>query len=85
MNTPTAPCAKGLKDGKITEVRACVAHANGYVLTAVRVAAALLQYLDGSVRKPGLWMMGHLADPTCLMRDMENMGITISMVEFAGY
>ncbi len=69
--------ATGQKEGKRAEVRARVAHADGYVLTAVPVVAALLQYLDGSARKPGVWMMGHLADPARLMQDMANMGLRI--------
>ncbi len=67
--------AYGLKDGQPVEVRACVAHADGYELTAIPVVAALLQYLDGSARKPGLWIMGHLVDPVRLLKDMKDMGV----------
>jgi saccharopine dehydrogenase (NAD+, L-lysine-forming) len=69
--------AAGSKNSKPTHFRASVAHADGYVLTAVPVAATLLQYLDGSARKPGMWMMGHLAEPVRLMADMEKMGLLI--------
>jgi saccharopine dehydrogenase (NAD+, L-lysine-forming) len=31
--------------------------------------------MEGSARKPGLWMMGHLVEPIRLMKDMEKMGI----------
>ena len=72
--------ASGLKNGKQTEFRASVAHPDGYELTAIPVVAALLQYLDGSARKPGLWMMGHLAEPVRLMEDMEKMGVQVSTV-----
>jgi saccharopine dehydrogenase (NAD+, L-lysine-forming) len=41
------------------------------------VVAALLQYLDGSARKPGLWMIGHLVEPVRLLKDMENMGVQV--------
>ena len=67
--------AAGLKDGRPVTVQATVAHPDGYELTAIPVVAALLQYLDGSARRPGLWMMGHLVDPCRLMKDMEKMGI----------
>lgn len=67
--------AAGLKDGRPITVRSSVAHPNGYELTAIPVVATLLQYLDGSARKPGLWMMGHLVDPLRLMKDMEKMGV----------
>ncbi len=67
--------ATGFKDGQPVKVWASVAHPDGYELTAIPVVAALLQYLDGSARKPGLWMMGHLAEPVRLMKDMERMGV----------
>jgi len=66
--------AVGLKDGQMVKVHATVAHPDGYALTAIPVVATLLQYLDGSARKPGLWMMGHLVEPIRLMKDMEKMG-----------
>lgn len=69
--------ASGFKDGQPAHVRAGVAHPDGYELTAVPVAAMLLQYLDDSARKPGLWMMGHLAEPVRLMEDMEKMGVQV--------
>ena len=68
--------AAGLKDGRPATMQATVSHTDGYELTAIPVVATILQYLDGSARKPGLWMMGHLVDPPRLMRDMEAMGIT---------
>lgn len=66
--------ATGLKDGKLVNLRAAVAHPDGYELTAIPVVATLLQYLDGSAYKPGLWMMGHFVEPIRLMQDMEKMG-----------
>lgn len=66
--------ASGLKDGRPAKILASVAHPDGYELTAIPVVATLLQYLDGSARKPGLWMMGHVVDPVRLMKDMEKMG-----------
>lgn len=67
--------ASGLKNGRPAKVLASVAHPDGYELTAIPVAASLLQYLDGSARKPGLWMMGQLVDPVRLMKDMEMFGV----------
>lgn len=70
--------ASGLKNGHQQEFRASVAHPDGYELTAIPVVATILQYLDGSARKPGLWMMGHLAEPIRLMKDMEKMGAKVT-------
>jgi saccharopine dehydrogenase (NAD+, L-lysine-forming) len=67
--------ACGFKDGQMAKVWARVAHPDGYELTAIPVVATLLQYLDGSARKPGLWMMGHFVEPIRLMKDMEKMGV----------
>ena len=72
--------ASGIKDGKMATIQASVAHPDGYELTAIPVVATLLQYLDGSARKPGLWMMGHLAEPIRLMKDMETMGVQINTI-----
>lgn len=69
--------ASGYKDGQRINTSVSVSHPDGYELTAIPVVAALVQYLDGSARKPGLWMMGHFAEPDRLMRDMERMGVYI--------
>ena len=67
----------GLKDGQPAKFQASVSHPDGYVLTAVPVVATLLQYLDGTARKPGLWMMGHLVEPERLMTDMQRLGAKV--------
>jgi saccharopine dehydrogenase (NAD+, L-lysine-forming) len=69
--------AKGTRNGVPRQVRARIEHADGYELTAIPVVAFLEQYLDGSARKPGLWMMGHLAEPVRLMNDMQALGANI--------
>jgi saccharopine dehydrogenase (NAD+, L-lysine-forming) len=61
---------------KIVEVQ--LFHENGYWFTAIPVAACLLQYLDGSIRKPGLYLMGNLVEPVRLMKNIERMGIKIA-------
>lgn len=71
----------GLKDGRPASVLVRVAHPDGYELTAIPVVAALMQVLDGSARKPGLWMMGHLVDPLRLLDDMQAMGVQVSIEE----
>ncbi len=73
--------AKGQKNGKPAKVFASVAHPDGYELTAIPVVAYLKQYLDGSARKPGLHLMGHLAEPQRLFKDMQEMGAKISTSE----
>ena len=72
--------AEGIKDSKRKGLEISVSHADGYELTAIPVVAMLKQVLDGSARKPGLWMMGYLVDPQRLFRDMEQMGVRVQKV-----
>lgn len=74
---------KGHRNGSPREVRVNVEHEDGYELTAIPVVAFLRQYLDGSAHKSGLWMMGHLAEPVRLMKDMEAMGAKVEVVDSA--
>ncbi|MBL7075437.1 hypothetical protein ISS37_09400 [candidate division KSB1 bacterium] len=71
--------ADGKKDGKQKEMTVQLYHEDGYWFTAIPVVACLLQYLDGSIRKPGLWRMGQICDPQRLFRDMERLGIRIKI------
>lgn len=56
-----------------------VSHDDEYVLTAVPVVAGLLQYLSGTIVKPGLWMLGHVVEPTTFVSDLGRMGLDISL------
>jgi saccharopine dehydrogenase (NAD+, L-lysine-forming) len=49
------------------------------MITAIPVAACLLQYLDGSIRKPGLWFQALVVEPERFMSDMERMGVDIQV------
>ncbi len=71
--------AEGYKDGVPRSVEIVAQHDDGYVFTAIPTVACLLQYLDGSIAKPGLWMMGHIVDPARLLKDMERMGIKVQV------
>jgi saccharopine dehydrogenase (NAD+, L-lysine-forming) len=73
--------AKGLKNGSPSTIRAQVSHPDGYVLTAIPVVAYLKQYLDGSARRVGLHLMGHLAEPERLFKDMQAMGAKVNVEE----
>lgn len=69
--------AAGEKDGHPVKLELEISHPDGYELTAIPVVACMMQVLDGSARKSGLWMMGHLVDPVRLMKDMQEMGISV--------
>jgi saccharopine dehydrogenase (NAD+, L-lysine-forming) len=73
--------ASGEKDGKGKKMEVVISHPDGYLFTAIPVAACLLQYLDGSIDKPGLWLQAHIVEPTRLMKDMQHMGIAMQTNE----
>ena len=70
--------AKGQLNGRQAEVQLQIAHPDGYELTAIPVVAYLLQYLDGTARRDGVHMMGHIAEPQRLFKDMQRMGAQIT-------
>lgn len=69
--------ATGQLDGRPAQVEASLEHEDGYELTAIPVVALLMQY--DNVRRPGLHMMGHLAEPDCLFRDMQAMDVRVTI------
>lgn len=69
--------AKGQLNGNQAEVHVRIAHPDGYEITAIPVVAYLLQYLDGTARKDGVHMMGHIVEPARLFNDMQKMGAQI--------
>ena len=69
--------AKGYRDGKPAQVAVRIAHPDGYELTAIPVVAYLRQYLDGTARKCGVHMMGHIAEPIRLFKEMQMMGAEV--------
>ncbi len=69
--------ASGEKDGRPHSVDVTLYHSDGYWFTAIPTVACLLQVLDGSGRKPGLWFQANLVDPVRLIKDMRRMGIEI--------
>jgi saccharopine dehydrogenase (NAD+, L-lysine-forming) len=68
--------AAGHLNCRPVEVEARIEHEDGYELTAIPVVALLMQY--DQIRRPGLHMMGHLADPGRLFEDMQRMGVQVT-------
>ena len=68
--------AEGQLNRRAARVQTRIEHTDGYELTAIPVAALLMQYEE--IRRPGLHMMGHLADPGRLFDDMQRMGVQVT-------
>ena len=71
--------AKGLKDKKNSFMRMKLTHDNAYILTAVPVVACLLQYFNGTIRRPGLWFQANLVEPIQFFSDIERLGVRVNI------
>ena len=69
---------QGEKDGAPLMREITLRHTDSYLFTAIPVTACLLQWLDGTARKPGLHTMGQIVDPQRLLSDMARMGIGVT-------
>jgi short subunit dehydrogenase-like uncharacterized protein len=70
---------QGEKDGEAKTLEIRMYHPDGYMFTAIPVVACLLQYLDDSIKQPGLWTQANIVKPERFMKDIERMGVQIQM------
>jgi hypothetical protein len=70
--------AEGETAGGAASAGLRLTHPDGYWLTAAAAAACLLQWLDGSLREPGLHLQALAVDPARLLRDLRRMGVELA-------
>ncbi|MBL8232223.1 MAG: saccharopine dehydrogenase NADP-binding domain-containing protein [Bryobacterales bacterium] len=70
--------ARGVQNNAPKFIDLLISHPDAYMLTAIPVAACLMQYLDGNIRKPGLWLQAHMVEPKRFFRDMQTMGAAVT-------
>jgi saccharopine dehydrogenase (NAD+, L-lysine-forming) len=74
----------GKQNGKVKHVEIQLSHQDGSYFTAIPVVACLLQYLDGSIRKPGLWLQANIVEPNRFMQDLKRRGIDVKVQDRSG-
>lgn len=71
--------AEGMRAGERQRIDLILSHPDGYLFTAIPVVACLLQYLDGSARRSGLWLQAHFVEPERMLADMARLGVGVRL------
>lgn len=70
--------AHGLRSGAQKQCEISLYSGDPYALTAQSVIACLNQYLDGTISRPGLHLMGLAIDPARAFSDLSDMDVSIT-------
>ena len=65
--------------GQGRSLRMKVSHTDAYVVTAAPAVACLIQYFDGTIRKPGLWKQATLVEPVRFFDDLARLELQIKV------
>ncbi len=76
--------ANGSKKGKPGKITLRLKSDDSFELTAFALLALLDQYFDGSISRPGLYLMGQVIDAHRLFEDLKNRGISLQTEESTG-
>lgn len=67
---------RGRNNGLMVEKSMSLRHEDGYAMTAIPVAATVLQYLS-SIRKAGVYLQGTVVETSQFLQDIKRMGIIV--------
>ena len=67
----------GVRSGRLLKREVYFSHEDVYDFTAIPVVACLMQWMDKSIRRAGLYLMGAVVDPERLVKDMVRMGVLV--------
>ena len=69
--------ANGTKNGEEKNFTLKLFSHDAFDFTAIAVIACLKQYLDNTIEKPGLYLMGNVVDEKRIIADLKTMGLQI--------
>ena len=72
--------ARGVKDKRRRCLQMRLMHDDAYALTAIPVVACLLQYLNGNIRRPGLWFQANLVEPIQFFEVIKRLGVSVDLL-----
>ncbi len=73
--------AEGRRKGESAKLRLTLFKKEEYELTAIPMVAAVEQMFDGTSHHPGVHFMAHLVEPKRFLKDIEEMGVEIKMIQ----
>jgi hypothetical protein len=71
--------AKGVMNGREEQLRLTLEHRDPYRAAAIATVPCILGLVDGSIKQPGVHMMGHVLDAELYMENLWNMGMKVSL------
>jgi saccharopine dehydrogenase (NAD+, L-lysine-forming) len=77
--------AQGQKENKPLTIQLQLLHWDPYLLTAAPVVASLLQYLEGTLPKSGLWYQGNVVEPKRMLSDIEGLGVRFEIKKMTDF
>jgi len=77
--TSVKATASGAFAGVSGELSLTLKHQDPCLATAVTALPCILGLLDGSIKNPGVHVMGHVLDPDCYLGNLWDMGMKVSL------